>query len=73
MTEEEQTAQHRAAYRAVMEVMPGSELIEHKKEWGLWVLFQVRMPFPPRCETCGDRQDSKGLTAKCRNWHAVTS
>ncbi len=71
----DQLEQHRAAYRAVLEVLPDSVWISHTDEPNPdWERCEVTMPMdgrPWRCPTCGDPVTIKGLTVKCRDWHEV--
>jgi hypothetical protein len=74
---DDQTEQHRDAYRAVMAVVPGSKWISHdaaeNPDWETPVVkFPIVITLDPRgCPTCGEPGDAVGLTQKCRDWHEV--
>lgn len=64
--------EHREAWKTVMGVVPGSELVSHGPNYsGEWEQVEVHFPSPPQCETCGEPRDVVSLTVKCRDWHEV--
>jgi hypothetical protein len=71
----EEVEQHRAAWLAVMEVLPDSVHLSHEVNLEAdWDRPAIHMPMtslvPPRgCQTCGDPLADVPLTKKCEDLH----
>ena len=73
-----QTEQHRTAWRAVVEGIPGSMFVSHELDPDGGPECSIAMPAPvikymhsAQCEVCGEPREVAGLTFKCRDRHEV--